>query len=227
MTQDQRTIIERLTAVMDQVGAVAKGERNTQQNFNYRGIDAVVNAVSPAFREHGVVVVPVVQEYSRDQVTTSKGGLMNYVTVKVTYRFYGPDALYIEATTLGAAFDSGDKAEPKAMSVALRVALLQVLCLPTDERDVDADSHEMTRSQVKPPANDPAAEEWVEKIRATMYLGVTELVQLGQQMATEKVLQLVWEGKTLSTYLDQATTWATAKAQEESKADKATGEMKE
>jgi len=37
--------------------------------------------------------------------------------------------------------DSGDKATAKAMSVAFRTALLQTLCLPTDESDPDADSY--------------------------------------------------------------------------------------
>ena len=36
-----------LSAVMDDVQAVKKGDRNTQQNYNFRGIDAVINAVGP------------------------------------------------------------------------------------------------------------------------------------------------------------------------------------
>jgi hypothetical protein len=38
--------------------------------------------------------------------------------------------------------DSGDKAVPKAMSVAFRTALLQALALPTDEPDPDASTYE-------------------------------------------------------------------------------------
>jgi hypothetical protein len=38
--------------------------------------------------------------------------------------------------------DSGDKATAKAMSVAYRTALLQVLCLPTDEPDPDSHTYE-------------------------------------------------------------------------------------
>ena len=49
------TVREALRAVMKDVGAVKKGDRNTQGNFNFRGIDAVTNAVYPALVEHGVM----------------------------------------------------------------------------------------------------------------------------------------------------------------------------
>ena len=60
--EQQMEIIKLLSAVMEDAGAVRKSERNTHQNFNFRGIDAVVNAVSPALRKHGVVVLPTVNE---------------------------------------------------------------------------------------------------------------------------------------------------------------------
>jgi len=44
--------------------------------------------------------------------------------------------------------DSGDKATAKAMSVAYRTALLQTLCLPTD--DVDPDAETYVRSEPAP-----------------------------------------------------------------------------
>jgi len=38
-------IFAALSAVMGEVSSVSKDERNTGQGFNFRGIDAVVNAV--------------------------------------------------------------------------------------------------------------------------------------------------------------------------------------
>jgi hypothetical protein len=43
--------------------------------------------------------------------------------------------------------DSGDKAAPKAMSVAYRIALLQALNLPTDDADPDSQSYERSPRQ--------------------------------------------------------------------------------
>jgi hypothetical protein len=67
---------------------------------------------------------------------------MGHVKVKVTYTFIGQAGDAISATVVGEAMDAGDKATAKAMSVAFRTALLQALCLPTDEPDPDSNSYE-------------------------------------------------------------------------------------
>jgi|SRR5690625_533582 len=135
-------VIEALSAVMDDVRAVAKGERNTHQNFNFRGIDAVVNAVGPVLRKHGVVVMPSNVVETHEQVEVGgKRTLMESVHVTVTYTFYGPAGDHVSCEVAGAAMDAGDKATPKAMSVAFRTALLQALALPTDEPDPDSQTY--------------------------------------------------------------------------------------
>lgn len=136
------TIFVALARVMAGVRPVGKSSRNDDQGYNFRGIDAVVNAVSPQLREHSVIVVPEVLESSYRDVTTSRGKPSREVTVKVRYRFYGPRGDYIDAVTCGESMDFGDKGTAKAMSVAFRVALLQALCLPTDEADPDSFSPE-------------------------------------------------------------------------------------
>ena len=140
------TVVQALSAVMADVRAVAKKERNTSQGggFYFRGIDAVVNAVGPALRTHGVVVTPHLDHIDRREGRTSKGGTLNYVAVIVTYTFTGPDGDTMTATVPGEAFDSGDKATAKAMSVAFRTCLLQALTLPTDEADPDAEVYDAT-----------------------------------------------------------------------------------
>ena len=130
-------------AVMEDVRGLRKGELNRQQGFAFRGIDQVMNAVGPALRTHGVAVVPsTVSVVSDERYQTAKGGQMQGVTVAVQYGIYGPEGDHFTGAALGAAADSGDKAIPKAMSVALRTFLLQSLCLPTDEPDPDAEVHE-------------------------------------------------------------------------------------
>lgn len=139
------TVYEALADVMRDVGHVSKGERNTQQGFNFRGIDAVVNAVGPALRKHGVIVVPKLRTIDRSTVEIGKNRtLMGYVIVTVRYTFYGPEGDSVVTETPGEAMDSGDKAVSKAMSVAFRTALLQALALPTDEPDADAEVYERT-----------------------------------------------------------------------------------
>lgn len=133
-----------LGAVMKQVGAVKKGDRNKSQGYVFRGIDAVVNAVYPAFVEHGVVVFPNVRDFQYGTVEVGKDRtVMGHARVVVEYTFTSTeDGSAVTASAAGEAFDSGDKATPKAMSVALRTALLQSLMLPTDEPEPDSYSYE-------------------------------------------------------------------------------------
>lgn len=158
-TGETPTVVQALSAVMADVRAVAKKERNTSQGggFYFRGIDAVVNAVGPALRTHGVVVTPHLDQIDRREGRTSKGGTLNYVAVIVTYTFTGPAGDTMTATVPGEAFDSGDKATAKAMSVAFRTCLLQALTLPTDEADPDADVYDATVQHSTPRRPAPTA----------------------------------------------------------------------
>lgn len=148
------TVLDALRSVMADVGAIRKGDRNTQQNFNFRGIDAVVNAVYPALVRHGVMVVPNVTSVVYENVEVGqKRTAMVSCRARVTYTFYGPQGDSVSATVVAEAMDSGDKATPKAMSVAMRTALLQTLCLPTDEPDPDSQTYE----RAAPPTEEEVA----------------------------------------------------------------------
>lgn len=137
------SVIQALNAVMKDVTSVGKDERNTQQGWSFRGIDATLDAVGPAFRRHGVVAMPQVLSFTHEVLEMgSKRTPMGHVIVHAIYRFYGPAGDSAEATVIGEAADAGDKACAKAMSVAFRTALLQVLSIPTGEPDPDSFSYE-------------------------------------------------------------------------------------
>jgi hypothetical protein len=146
--ENKLPIAQALSEIMKAVGAIAKKDKNTAQGFNFRGIDSVVNAVSPALQKFGVVIVPSVEEYDYQTVEIGRNRTaMGHVRVKVTYTFIGANGDAIKATVVGEAMDSGDKATAKAMSVAFRTALLQSLSLPTDEVDPDAHSYERSSAE--------------------------------------------------------------------------------
>lgn len=137
LVQDTPTAIQALAAVMRDVEAVGKDQYNQGQKFKFRGIDDLMNAVAGPLRKHGVIVVPTVT----DRVSEVRGK-MTAVWLTVTFRFYGPAGDYVEAVTMGEAADSFDKATNKAMSAALKYALLQVLMIPVDGSFIeDGDRH--------------------------------------------------------------------------------------
>lgn len=146
----EQTVHQAFAEVMADVQAIRKSERNSVQNFNFRGIDSVVNAVGPALRDRGVFIVPSAADVTIERYQTSKGGQMQGVIVKVEYTVYGPAGDSFTGSAFGSAADSGDKAVPKAMSVAYRTFLLQSLTIPTDEPDPDSETHERAAHHMDP-----------------------------------------------------------------------------
>lgn len=145
-------IYSALSSVMTDVLAVSKTGRNTDQNYSFRGVDAVVNAVGPVLRKHHVLLLPELLDVSYRDVRTSRDKPAREVTVQVRYTFVGPAGDKIAVTVPGESMDNGDKGTAKAMSVAYRIALLQALCIPTDEPDPDEGTYERS---YEPPAAPP------------------------------------------------------------------------
>lgn len=196
-TKDAKpTVVEALSAVMHDVQAVGKAQRNLQQGYVFRGIDAVVNAVGPAFRQHGIVPTPYKSEAKYRDVLTNTGKPSRECTVSVTYRFYGPAGDFIEAEVPGESMDFGDKGAPKAMSVAYRIALLQVLCIPTDEPDPDSQSYEREREQERP----------VVEATAEQVAKFDELAKTLAAAESEEGLKAAWPDVVAAYKVDQITT---------------------
>ncbi len=128
-----------IEGVLREVRAVGKDSRNSAQGFNFRGIDAVMNAVNPALRKVGGFIVPNVVEREYVQAGTTKNGApIVSCRVTVVYQWHGTDGgKPIVGRVVAEANDMADKATAKAMSVAYRTFLLQTLMLPTDEPDPD------------------------------------------------------------------------------------------
>ena len=148
------TVYEAVNAVMQEVKSVTKDGKNTFDKYNFRGIDGTVNAVGPALRKHGVIAVPMVEHLEKGTATTGKGAVMTTINLQMRTRWYGPAGDYFDSITWGEAFDRGDKATAKAHSVAFRTALLETLCLPTQEPDPDEFSYERSDEMRKGYQND-------------------------------------------------------------------------
>lgn len=131
---------------MREVDAVGKDGRNTQQNYNFRGIDGVLNALGPALRNAGIYVTSeLVKIDYRDTLTTGEKKTRE-CTVRVRYTFHAEDGSSVTTEAPGEALDQSDKGAPKAMSVAFRTALIQTYALPTQEPTTDDNGQYHTRS---------------------------------------------------------------------------------
>jgi hypothetical protein len=141
--------INEVTATLASEG-ISKDRKNTQQSYQFRGIDDVLNALSRIISNTKLVIVPHV--LSRDLVErqTKTGGALFYVTVRVEYTFISAEDGSRETIGPfdGEAMDSADKATNKAMSAAYKYMAIQTFCIPTEgDNDADATTHEVAPSQ--------------------------------------------------------------------------------
>lgn len=139
-----RSITDVLCEVKQKVGTVRKEGQfkadtrggNSTVKYNFRGVDQVVNACAGPLNDAGVMILPELRSIDYHDGTTSGGSAMTWVRVVVRFRFQWRDQ-HLDVVVPGEGFDSSDKGTAKAMSVALRIALLQALNLPTDDPDPD------------------------------------------------------------------------------------------
>ena len=187
MSNAQQVIV----TVMTEVNSVAKKDKNQSQGFNFRGIDAVMNAVGPALRKAGGFIVPEVLGVENTAVPSASGKSLNVVRVSVKSSVFGTEGEPIVGIIAAEAFDSGDKATAKAMSVAYRTFLLQLLCLPTDEPDPDHDSYEIGKIV----ADKGALVDWASVIKAATTQA--ELKTAWEQIALAGLAEVPFNGTTL------------------------------
>lgn len=131
-------IYKKMSQVMAEIGHVGKDQRNSAQGFKFRGIDQFVNSLYPALTKHGVFMAPrcVSEQHEIKEVERSSGkkGVDKHVTILMEYDFFAEDGSKVTIGPIPAeGLDSGDKATNKALSAALKYALIQTFSIPTED----------------------------------------------------------------------------------------------
>lgn len=110
---------------------IQKLSRNKEQGYNFRGIEAAMNEMSPILIACGITVTPSYSEHTVHERESKSGGKLRFVTIKGSFRFEADDGSAVVGEAYGEGMDSSDKATAKAMSVAYRTALFQQFVIPT------------------------------------------------------------------------------------------------
>lgn len=142
-------IHQRLAAVMAEVSYIQK-ERKQGMNYTIVSHDAVTAKVRPALLKHGIVYFPVRCEHQHNG---------NRAECSLTVRFVNVDKPedFFDVQTFGYGIDAQDKGPGKAMSYAVKYALLKSLGLETGD-DPDTESVDYSsRDPSTPPFNAEAA----------------------------------------------------------------------
>lgn len=202
MADDMKTlpaVYAAIEAVMADVGkeGIAKGRKNQQQGYAFRGIDDVYNALAPLLAKHHLIIVPRVLSREKTERETAKGGVLFYVVVQMDFEIVcSVDGSKVTASTWGEAMDSADKATNKAMSAAYKYMAMQTFCIPTEGgEDADEVTHEVAPRREREPAPQtmskgdarPDHAAMVQEIRACKTL--EELSDWGKRNAKRAELQ--------------------------------------
>jgi hypothetical protein len=125
-------IFQRINAIMGEVSYIQKGEKKPGLQFRFASHDAVTGAIRHLMVKHGVVYYP----HNLDVRVEG-----NRVELKMSVRFVNVDnpTDFMEVQSFGFGCDASDKGPGKAMSYAMKYALLKCLGLETGD-DADNDN---------------------------------------------------------------------------------------
>lgn len=145
-----RNIHQRLAAAMADVSYIQK-ERKQGMSYTIVSHDAVTAKVRPVLLKHGIVYYPVRCEHQHSG---------NRAECAMTVRFVNIDKPedFFDVPTFGYGIDQQDKGPGKAMSYAVKYALLKALGLETGD-DPDTESVDFSPRDPAIPQFDPQAAE--------------------------------------------------------------------
>jgi hypothetical protein len=133
---------QKLVEVRRRIGYIQKRGHNERANYSYVMAADIAGAVGDLLAELGVVVIPSLENITYESMA-GRGETTRMARVVMAYTFSDVDSgEELVAKVAGQGLDVGDKAPYKAMTGALKYALLQSFLLatgddPEDER-VDA-----------------------------------------------------------------------------------------
>lgn len=139
---------QRLAAAMADVSYIQK-EVKKGMNYTIVSHDAVTAKVRPVLLKHGIVYYPVRCDHQHNG---------NRAECAMTVRFVNVDepSDHFDVPTFGYGIDPQDKGPGKAMSYAVKYALLKALGLETGD-DPEADSLDYSQQDAHVPPFDPEA----------------------------------------------------------------------
>jgi hypothetical protein len=130
-------IHQRLAEVMKSVGYIQKDKdiiKNGRVLYRVVSHDTVIRETRPHFIEHGITVIPTITDHAR------QGANLTIANIQVEFVNIDNPEDKITVNYFGYGVDKSDKGPGKAISYAVRYAILKVLCLETgDDPENDTD----------------------------------------------------------------------------------------
>lgn len=178
-----KNVHQRLAEAMRAVSYIQK-ERKKGMQYTITSHDAVTAKVRPALLDAGIVYYPVRCDHTHNG---------NRAECAMTVRFVNIDAPedFFEVPTFGYGIDNQDKGPGKAMSYAVKYALLKALGLETgDDPDHESIDHDRT-DPAEPPFDATAeADRIKDRLRAAESLDALGMIWREEQPGIHRVKQV-------------------------------------
>jgi hypothetical protein len=181
MTAPAKNVHQRLAEAMGEVSYI---QNEKKEGMKYRVVshDKVTAKVRPALLKAGIVYYPIRCDYAQNGNRTECGVTVRFVNIDEPTDFF-------DVPSLGFGVDASDKGPGKAMSYAVKYALLKALGLETGEDpDEDAEtpphSRENPHEPPTPPFNAVAVRDRLKKAFET----ARDIARVEQISADEKAL---------------------------------------
>lgn len=150
-------LVRKLAEVMGEVERIPKSGHNAFHNYDYATEADIVAAVRAGLAKRSVFLTHKVESLAWRSAQT-KGGECPVATIHVTFTANDGDTGEVLdlAATVGEGQDAGDKAVYKALTGALKYALLKAFLIPTGD-DPEVTEAPQKRQTAKPPPASGAA----------------------------------------------------------------------
>jgi ERF superfamily len=162
---------QKLAEVRRRIGYIQKRGHNERSNYSYVTAADIAGSVGDILAELGVVVIPRLEDISYESAA-GRGEATRMARVVMAYTFADVDSgEEVVAKVAGQGLDAGDKAPYKAMTGALKYALLQSFLLATGD---DPEDDRPDRS-TPPNAERPISGDQVQELQTLIEETETEL----------------------------------------------------
>ncbi len=202
-TVPHKSLVSKLSEVMAAVERVAKRGHNQHFNYDFATESDITAAIRKELAARQIMMVPHVESLTWRQVQT-RNGVNDVCCAMVEFNLYdGESGDAMKFRIPGEGQDAGDKCVPKALTSALKYALLKLFMIPTGddpERDTAKAPTPATRKKDARLTPDAPATLVNTKTGEEVPAGEKPEPPLGYFYITDYVLKNGWHEMTLPGY---------------------------
>lgn len=175
-----------MAQVIAAVSSIAK-KRSEGVNYEFRGIDDVMNALHGPLSDAGLFLAPrVLADWQLNPIPGTNNRTQYQAVFRVAVDVYAADGSMVTlGPGLAQSHDYGDKAVYQAQQNAIKYLLLEAFAIPTAELDMDA---RQADESLAPPADTSPSEPSVGEFMATQVQALSKWSKEQREQAYKAVM---------------------------------------